>query len=353
MPRTDLPTQLKTPKVAQYTITHRNTFTYDKPVRESVMELRMKPRDEWHQRLRGFDVYVSPRVQLKSFTDWLGNTVHHFTLPGVHVEQVIEAESHVVVEEPVSLPAPEEAASEPFGWDRLETLVREDAEGQYLWDMLQGSHFAHPTEALTAFAKGSLPERPASPLEAIEALSRAVHEGFTYRTASTTADSPIDDALSNRAGVCQDFAHVLIAAARFHGLPCRYVSGYLHGDAPAAGVVDLAATHAWAECFLPGYGWAGFDPTSGTRCGVHHVRTAIGRDYADVPPTKGVFRGSATSSLSVSVHVASLDETPRTSTRPRSGWVPPDKPQSIPEEPLPFSYQSQQMQQQQLFLKIR
>ncbi|BAM02763.1 transglutaminase family protein [Phycisphaera mikurensis] len=331
----------------QYTITHRNTFTYDKPVRESVMELRMKPRDEWHQRLRAFDLWVSPRVQLKTFSDWLGNAVHHFTLPNVHVEQVIEAESHVVVDEPTPLPSEEQARGEAFGWEKLHGLVGEDNEGQFLWDMLQGSHFAHRTAALTAFADGALPARPASPLEAIATLCRAVHEGFTYRTASTTADSPIDEALESRAGVCQDFAHVLIAAARHHGLPCRYVSGYLHGEAAAADVADLAATHAWVECFLPGYGWAGFDPTSGTACGAHHIRTAIGRDYADVPPTKGVFRGSAASSLRVSVHVASLHETPRTSSRPRSGWIPPDKPQSIPDEPLPFSYQSQQMQQQQ------
>ena len=330
----------------QYTITHKNTFTYDRPVRESVMELRMKPRDEWHQRLRGFELYVSPRVQVKSFTDWLGNAVHHFTLPAVHVRQEIEAESHVVVEPPPALPDPEQAKGEAFGWERLEQLVRDDTGGEFLWDMLQGSHFAHRTEALTAFADGSVPERPASPLEAITKLCEAVHTGFTYQTASTDADSPIDDALEARAGVCQDFAHVLIAAARHHGLPCRYVSGYLHGDAPSADVVDLAATHAWVECFLPGYGWAGFDPTSGTPCGEHHIRTAVGRDYADVPPTKGVFRGDAGSSLSVSVHVASLAEPPRTSTRARAGWVPPDAPQAIPEEPLPFSYQSQQMQQQ-------
>ena len=338
----------------QYTITHRNTFTYQRPVRESVMELRMKPRDEWHQRLRAFDVYVSPRVQLKSFSDWLGNTVHHFTLPGVHVEQVIEAESVVTIDEPTALPDEETARGENFGWDRLAALVEADDHGESLWDMLQPSHFAKPTEALTAFSSGSLPDRPASPLDAVQQLMAAVHGGFTYTPASTNADSPIDDALEARQGVCQDFAHVLIAAARHHGVPCRYVSGYLHGDAAAAEVANLAATHAWVEAFLPGYGWAGFDPTSGEACGVHHIRTAIGRDYADVPPTKGVYRGDAKSHLDVSVHVTSLDQTPRTSTRPRSGWVPPDKPQSIPEEPLPFSYQSQQMQQQQrLFLKSR
>ena len=331
----------------QYTVTHRNTFTYERPVRESVMELRMQPRDEWHQRVRKFDLYVSPRVQLKSFRDWLGNTVHSFTMPAVHVEQVIESEALVFVDEPTPLPGEPGSKGPPQNWDRLAEVVQADDEGQYLWDMLQPSFFATPTEALTAFSTGSLPSRPATPLDAVRTLCSAIHDGFTYKTASTNADSPIDDALSARAGVCQDFAHVLIAAARHHGIPCRYVSGYLHGDAPAAEVADLAATHAWAEAFLPGYGWAGFDPTSGTPCGVSHIRTAVGRDYADVPPTKGVYRGDSASSLAVSVHVASLDQTPRTSTRPRSGWVPPDKPQSIPDEPAPFSYQSQQMQQQQ------
>lgn len=331
-----------------YTITHRNTFTYERPVRESVMELRMQPRDEWHQRVRSFELHISPRVQLQSFRDWLGNTVHSFTLPGVHIQQVVEAEAHVVVNPVPALPSAQEARGENFGWDKLASLVEKDTEAEHLWDMLQASEFSKPTEALTAFATGSLPARPESPLAAIETLCTAVHEGFTYRTASTNADSPIDDALKARAGVCQDFAHVLIAAARHHGLPCRYVSGYLHSDAPAASIASPNATHAWVEAYLPGYGWAGFDPTSGSACGQSHIRTAVGRDYADVPPTKGVYRGDAESTLEVSVHVASMEQTPRTSTRPRSGWVPPDKPQSMPDEPLPFSYQAQQMQQQQV-----
>ena len=114
---------------------------------------------------------------------------------------------------------------------------------------------------------------------------------FEYRPKSTRVDSPIDDALSTRQGVCQDFSHIMIALVRELGIPCRYVSGYLFhpGETPTRS--SDGATHAWIEAWLLDLGWVGFDPTHNALAGERHIRVAVGRDYSDVPPTRGVFKG--------------------------------------------------------------
>jgi transglutaminase-like putative cysteine protease len=184
-------------------------------------------------------------------------------------------------------------------------------------------------------------------------ISRNVYNHFEYLPRSTKVDSPIDVALEARRGVCQDFAHIMIALARMVGIPCRYVSGYLcHGDEPEIGSDERnapSATHAWVEAFLPRLGWVGFDPTNDLVANDRHIRTALGRDYADVPPTHGVYRGKTESELSVAVHVESSETAP-----------PFDETMPVPEdwsivverahEPLPLAsplLQIQQMQQQQ------
>jgi transglutaminase-like putative cysteine protease len=132
----------------------------------------------------------------------------------------------------------------------------------------------------------------------------AIHDGFEYAPYSTRVDSPIDDALETRRGVCQDFAHLMIAALRHLGLPARYVSGYIAPNSMSDGPDPSSiATHAWAEVMLPDLGWVGIDPTHNAQAGLRHVRVAVGRDYADVPPTRGTFKGNGASTLSVSVEV--------------------------------------------------
>ena len=176
----------------------------------------------------------------------------------------------------------------------------------------------------------------------------AVHQDFEYVPKSTRVDSPIDDALTARKGVCQDFAHVMIAIVRRLGLPARYVSGYIAqrptGDRP--GLV-ASATHAWVEVLFPEVGWVGFDPTNNSEAEGRHIRVAIGRDYADVPPTRGVFKGNSASQLAVSVEV-----TPAAAPAAFEPMLP--NPQWATEELAPPSdpdyekqLQSQQQQQQQ------
>ncbi|WP_309606492.1 transglutaminase family protein [Phenylobacterium sp.] len=168
--------------------------------------------------------------------------------------------------------------------------------------------------------------RSCDPLTALRELSKIVYEAFAYEAGVTRADSPIDHVLETRKGVCQDFAHVMLAICRSWGLPARYVSGYLFTDRKSGDRSDPDATHAWVEVFLPSLRWVGFDPTNNIAAGERHITCAVGRDYSDVPPSRGVYKGEAESELSVGVTVrraraaVSEPEFLRTSqTAPRAG----------------------------------
>jgi transglutaminase-like putative cysteine protease len=184
--------------------------------------------------------------------------------------------------------------------------------------------------------------RQRNPLEFVLNLSAQLYSKIAYVPKSTRVDSPIDHALESRQGVCQDFAHIMIALTRRIGLPCRYVSGYLFHKAGEKTRSAEGATHAWVETLLPGLGWVGLDPTNNVLAGERHVRTSVGRDYADVPPTKGVFKGSADSQLLVAVHVAPSDAPP---PEPEAGGE--DWSQALREEGLDHELSTHQQQQQQ------
>jgi transglutaminase-like putative cysteine protease len=235
-------------------------------------------------------------------------------------------------------PAPE--LPEQLDESTWETLDAMAASGEG-WESFQFSHFARETPLLAALAGELEWRRDADPLTLLRRLNFAMSRAFTYAPRTTRVDSPIDEALESRAGVCQDLAHIMIALGRRVGIPCRYVSGYL---SPSSGGQDRSAegaTHAWVEAFLPTLGWVGFDPTNDVLAAERHVRVAVGRDYGDVPPTRGVFRGEAASELGVLVTVT-LADAPIKSEKmmPMTTWVTPE-----PNEPSGDD-ESQQQQQQ-------
>jgi transglutaminase-like putative cysteine protease len=322
-----------------YNIRHLTRFRYDSAVRESVMELRMHPRSEGPQRCLGFEVNVMPRARVQSYRDYMGNVVHHFDVPAPHRQLTITAEAMVNVEPLPALPA----CLEDDAWAHLD---REIAERDF-WELLAPSTFAQWTGAIEDFARElNLPAngdaRQYDPLELLLELNSAVYRAIEYTPKSTRVDSPADDALLNRCGVCQDYAHISIALVRRLGIPCRYVSGYLFHRAGAKTRSAEGATHAWIEAYLPGIGWTGFDPTNNIVAGDAHVRTAVGRDYAGVPPTRGVFKGDASSDLTVAVRVSPSDHLPP----PETELAPEDWPQSLAASPIEDVQSAQQQQQQ-------
>jgi transglutaminase-like putative cysteine protease len=278
-------------------VRHSTRYQYDQPVRESVMELWMQPQKRANQRLISFELELDPAAQLFSYADTFGNAVYHFDIPQPHDRLAIVARAAVETEPPAPLPDQLDRGE----WDRLRSdFVR----GEH-FDFLHPHGFTGPTQALAAFiAERNLEElRVRDPLRALRELNQAIYEAFAYEAGVTRADSPIDDVLKARAGVCQDFAHVMIAICRGWGLPARYVSGYLFTDRKAGDRSDPDATHAWVEVFLPSLRWVGFDPTNNILAAERHIACAVGRDYSDVPPSRGVYKGEAESELAVGVTV--------------------------------------------------
>lgn len=295
----------------------------------------MHPRTEGMQRCLSFQLSADPRARVNMYRDYLGNSVHHFDVPGKHTELAILAESLVEMDTPENLPEGLAAGA----WEELDALA---AAGDY-WEMLMPSFFAQPSRALMELAGELEVRRRGDPLTFLRELNHSLHDWFDYVPKSTRVDSPIDQAIETRQGVCQDFAHVMIALARHVRIPCRYVSGYVYANEDRRS--GDGATHAWVEALVPGHGWVGFDPTSDLIAGERHIRTAIGRDYADVPPTKGVFKGKAASELAVSVQVAPSDAPPppEPDLRAAPDWTSAAAPLEAPLEDI----NAQQQQQQQ------
>jgi len=278
-----------------FSIRHVTRFQYSAPVSESNMEVRMRPRSEGNQQCLKFDLHVTPRAKPNSYQDHNDNTVHYFDVPGHHTKLTLVAESVVDVDDPVVLPA----ALPLSAWEDVDDIYN----GAEFWEMQNPSLFAKPTQALLDLAKELRVERREDPVTVLRELNSGLFQWFEYSPKHTTVDSPIDDAIRSRKGVCQDYTHVMIALVRNLKIPCRYVSGYLFPRTKVEERSALGATHAWLEAYLSGYGWVGFDPTNNELCNSRHIRTAVGTDYADVPPTKGVFKGRASSELSVAVRV--------------------------------------------------
>jgi transglutaminase-like putative cysteine protease len=323
-----------------YSIKHLTKFHYASAVSESVMEARMHPRSEANQRCLTFHLAVSPRCRVFAYRDHLGNHIHHFDIPGQHAYLVIVAESLLDVQSAPEIPPSLPAAA----WDETDAIVRM---GDY-WEMLLPSEFAQPTPMLLDLARQLEVERRDDPLSLLRELNQRLYEWFEYVPRSTKVDSPVDEALKNRRGVCQDFAHIMIALVRSLRVPCRYVSGYLYRRPQDSDRSAIDATHAWVEAFLPPLGWVGFDPTNCLLTGDRHISTAIGRDYADVPPTKGIFRGQTASELAVAVRVTASEDPPELDPGlpvPEEWSLLVEKAQEPPPPPVRSGQQEQQQQQ--------
>jgi transglutaminase-like putative cysteine protease len=303
----------------RYTVRHVTRFTYDSPITESVMEARMQPRSDGAQRCLQFALTTSPPSRVMMYQDHDGNTVHHFNIPARHARLTLTAQGLVECSPPAK-PLPHRLG--PGAWAQLDAF----AESGECWEYLAPSTFAQATSLLDTFAAEIGLERGNDPLVLLRRLMGEIYTRFEYKPQSTRVDSPIEEALAARSGVCQDFAHIFIALMRRLRVPSRYVSGYLFRDRHGLDRSAEDATHAWAEAFLPALGWVGFDPTNNLIAEERHIRVAIGRDYADVPPTRGVYKGvsAVRSELAVAVHVGPVESPLSGDILPFTPWMSRD-----------------------------
>jgi transglutaminase-like putative cysteine protease len=265
-------------------IVHSTHYRYTGAIAESVMEVRLRPMDGSGQRCVDFALELSSGIKPRTYMDGYGNHVHYFNLVKPHTGLSITSRSTVET----GLP-PETEPGEELVQDFLRfRSPAKDVAG--VRDLARQHAIADPSSAEAI-------ER------ALDGLTLAISRDFAYDRSVTTVYSSVDEVLELRAGVCQDFAHLFIAVARAMGVPARYVSGYIHlPDDKAA----TTASHAWGEAWVPGKGWIGYDATRPVRTSEHHVRLAVGRDYSDAAPTRGIYVGSATGSMKVSVRMREL-----------------------------------------------
>ncbi len=263
-----------TTPAAAFSISHRTTLRYSEEITISYNEVRMRPRDRGTQRTLNFALMTRPQAVPRSRVDYFGNVVHRVDVTEPHEELTIEVEA--VVEHGAVKPRrlgrwhPEQLDLDP----RLEYALSSPR-----------VPLAPRTAALLQEWVGD--DRSWDSLLAIAARTQ---QEFEYLAGATDVDSSIDDLLDGGAGVCQDFTHLFLALARHAGWPARYVSGYLGPRGEDEQVVG--ASHAWAEVCGAGGQWVGIDPTHGGLTGLHHLRLAVGRDYGDVAPHRGLFFGS-------------------------------------------------------------
>ncbi len=280
----------------RYEIEHVSRYTYERTVRNCVMAVCLRPQDDERQHLLRFDLRTDPPAPHNPEPDGFGNTRHVLNIHREHSSLAIMAHSIVVV-----LPAETPPESLDGGaWDAMRDASDPFAD----WDFVNPTALTQPTAALGDFVRTKGLDAPdGDPLSALRALMGAVHDSFRYVVGSTSVGSPIDQMLEAGEGVCQDFAHVMLAVARSWGVPSRYVSGYVH---TGRGDDRTEASHAWVECRLPGLDWVGFDPTNRCLADHRHIRIAAGRDYQDVAPTRGVLQGGGAMELDVEVRVRVL-----------------------------------------------
>jgi transglutaminase-like putative cysteine protease len=320
----------------RYAIRHVTRFNYESPITESVMEARMQPRTDTLQRCLQFTLLTNPSSRVMTYRDHDNNLVHHFNIPGRHSRLTVTAEA--LIECMTMRPMPHRLG--PAAWPRVDAMA---ASGQW-FDYLAPSTFVMETPKLEALKLEIGLERGNDPLVALRRLMGEMYARFEYSPRSTRVDSPIDEAIEARKGVCQDFAHIFLSLVRPLGIPARYVSGYLFQAAGSQDRSTDGATHAWVEVLLPDLGWVGLDPTNNLIADDRHIRVAIGRDYADVPPTRGVFKGVSTvrSELNVSVAVGPALSPLSNDLAPFTSWIARE-----PAEPAVEDDESARQQQQQ------
>jgi transglutaminase-like putative cysteine protease len=280
-------------------ITHLTRYTYQEPVGDSLNEVRLTPRTDDHQVCSKHTILVEPEVPLFSYKDYFGNTVHHFNIPSPHQELVIESRSIVETVETVK----EEVHHLPYETE-CEILASDSFQNQYA-EYLMETDYTRITPELRTFCSETFHTyKVESIYHLLEQISYLLYSNLTYDTGATHVNTTVEETLRFKRGVCQDYAHLMIAICRVFNIPSRYVSGYQFiGDIHHDQSEIQHASHAWIEAYVPIIGWIGLDPTNNEKINWRYVKIGHGRNYRDIVPVKGVYQGLGEQHLDVLVDV--------------------------------------------------
>jgi transglutaminase-like putative cysteine protease len=289
-----------------YDLVHRTVYEYSLPVSVSHHAARLHPRIQAAQDCASFDLRIVPAPAVSSArNDYFGNAVRYFTIQQPHHRMEITARSRVSAS---PLLRPDLGRTPP--WDEVSALFLENTPPDLLepHQFVFGSPMVRRGREFAAYAAASFPAGR-SLLTAVSDLNGRIHRDFKFDPRATTVTTPVEDVMRLKRGVCQDFAHLMIACLRSLGLPARYVSGYLR-TRPREGAPKLVGadmSHAWVAVFCPGYGWVDFDPTNNLIPDVEHISVAVGRDYSDVSPVAGIIIGGGRHVVKVAVDLREAD----------------------------------------------
>lgn len=275
----------------KWDITHRTHYTYVSPVHSSVNELRLRPISNEQQTVESFELRTSPQSRVGVYHDFYSNDVHHFEIAGPHSELTIESRLLVTTHKLPGLPLD----ARPASCSQLKGVINVGR----CYDFSVASRFVDTdpeTWRLAVDAANGEDDVWQCSLRLMDFVKNHV----SYKSNSTQVHAHMREVLAERRGVCQDFAHVLLGLCRTIKIPALYVSGYLATE-------TTSATHAWVEVFVPGSGWQPLDPTHNRQPDETYVKIAVGRDYADVPPVRGTYKGATERTLMVEVKVEKRD----------------------------------------------
>lgn len=278
-----------------FTIHHITRYDYDRPVKESVNEIKIFPFVVPEQEVLHQELIITGQPEILTYTDYWGNKTGCFNLLQPHQEMVIESKLTVrtaIAAEP-SITTPSYVAD-------LEKAIGNDL---HLLELVRTSPSSSEALMQSYIASFYSPDKTIDQI--VKDCCAFIFTDFTYIKGITTIETTVDEIVAQKAGVCQDFAHVMLELLRMIGIPSRYVSGYICPN--KNGMRGEGATHAWVEAFVPNHGWIGIDPTNNVWATNNHVKLAVGRDFSDCTPAKGTFKGPARQSLSVYVSVGYED----------------------------------------------
>ncbi len=277
-------------------VSHLTRFNYQGPTQDSFNEARLQPVTDHAQVCLEFALRIEPNAVVRDYPDFFTNCVHYFDVAAPHVSLSVEAVS-VVQTRPDARGAP--SFTNP-------ALALKNTDVVESWfEFLQDSAYVSMEAEIWREARDAVPQGEADLWRDAQAIGRHIFKNFSYTPKLTTVNTHPLEVLRSRQGVCQDFAHIMLGMCRSIGIPARYVSGYFFN--PKRLPDEVEASHAWVEVFLPGFGWKGFDPTHDRVPDTRYVKIATGRDYGDIRPVSGTFRGRGTREMIVEVYVTRLD----------------------------------------------
>ncbi|MDQ6419956.1 transglutaminase family protein [Paenibacillus sp. LHD-117] len=300
-------------------ISHVTHYEYETQVSDSVNEIRLTPSTNDRQSCYQQSITIEPNASLFSYEDYFGNRVHAFSVNGPHKKLIIKTNMTVVTKEaPNAAERARVLGNHPIelAWQWLRSAEAANRFAEFLVD----TEYTAVTPSVVSFAQNigkssdagshaGAGEYPLSVIDWLSLLCAKIKSEFVYDPDATNVKTTASEMFELKRGVCQDFAHLMIASSRSAGIPARYVSGYhFVGDLQGGSADFEQASHAWVEAYVPKLGWCSFDPTNADSVGERYVKLGHGRDYKDIVPVKGVYRGTGEQKLLVTVDVRNLEE---------------------------------------------